>query len=202
MKIYLCPNCKREFGDNAKACPFCGTPISLNTVQTQQPKKRRGLIIGICSAAAAAVIVFLIVYFMGGDKLSPRETVRPSASDKTLISGGTVVSDPLSRFTVNMSVNCIKNDHFRKYPVDILVDDAPLDTLPHGISKDYKLELEGGSHKIEFRINASGLLGNDIYNKDKDKTYKIFTVNVTKDMDISYSVKMKLNGGIEVTPNE
>lgn len=107
----------------------------------------------------------------------------------------------IKTYSVTLHVECIENIKANKYDVDILVDDEPIATLAHGAADDYTLELDEGTHKVEFRVNGKHSFltgGDDIYDPDKSETFKIQNIRVSKNSEYSFSAKLVWGDGIKV----
>ena len=210
MALIKCPGCGNQMSDKAPACPHCGmsgqtTGMNYTAPSVTAAKKKTNKTPAIIAAgiAAAAVIGVLLFLLLSGKNTPRQEPVLPSESDTTLITSGEVINNPKARFTVTMTLDCEYNKHINQYPVDIIIDGAAFVTLPHGETKSYKLELEGGSHTIEFRINGKHTIsGKDIYDKNDTGTFAVKTINVTENMKIGYNISLTMFDSIKVTESD
>lgn len=219
MALISCPKCGNQVSDKATACPHCGASFAPNTNYTnaavnsapplqtpaytapaqQNAVKARSkapvvICIIIAVVAVAALIIFLISSNSGG---SPGGTVN---------NGGNVPSNVYTpneskhqEYNVILAVECKENLIANKYDIDILIDDLYFDTLPHGTSKDYSLSLTEGSHKIEFRLNAISITGENLYNKNDPGSYQIKTIHVDKNETIGYHAEINMGNTLKVS---
>ncbi len=104
-------------------------------------------------------------------------------------------------YDITLNVECRQNLAVNKYNVDIIIDGKTIATLPHGETQSYKRSLTEGTHEIEFRINhVSSITHESIYNPDKENTFSKMYIDVSKNDEFSYYVKLTSNNSIEVTP--
>ena len=221
MAMIYCSACGKQISDKAAACPHCGAArVAADTVNTPTPvqpqapvqqaavKNQNKSIIAVgivISVLIIALIVVILVVFGGksdqGNELQVAPVVTQSNSYTPATENNYVSTEaPVPQvFNVDLYVECERNSFMNKYDVAILVDGRNLVTLPHGASDAYRLQLEAGSHAIEFRIASNDITGNSIYQKSDKGSYKEKFINVSQDMSVYYYIKLDYGNDIEVT---
>lgn len=215
MALIYCSKCGKQISDKAPACPHCGmsrVPVnagvqSNGSAQQAAAKSSNKTVIivgAIVSVLIIALIVVLLIVFGGGNSSSQNNipAVPISTEVNSYVPATEHVTDeaPVNRvYNVDLHLACEKNKVLNKYDVAILVDGRNLVTLPHGGADSYRLQLEEGSHSIEFRIASNDINGNSIYNKAEKGTYKEMFINVSGDMSVSYNIKLDYGNTIKVT---
>ena len=176
------------------AAPNYGAPLPAYTQAPPKSSNKAGIIVGIVIAVVAvAVLGFFVVSNLSGGSgggssngggSAPTETYAPA---DTRPPSTVVPSDPEKIYTVFLTVACRENSVMNKYDIDIIIDgNTAVETLAHGDSKTYPLQLSEGSHQILFRLNQF---------PDKMVTQTLY---VDGDTEASYYVKCTLGNNIEV----
>lgn len=83
---------------------------------------------------------------------------------------------PKPKYSIQIELNCVENLLFSKYDVDVFVDESKADTLDHGTTGTYQLQLEEGPHTLTVTKENE---------RDVDGTVQF---SVSEDMELSYKL--------------
>lgn len=84
----------------------------------------------------------------------------------------------ISKYSVQVKMECVGNLFFSKYDVKILVDDVEISILEHGTTNTYNLELEEGEHTLRVEKEDDSSI---------DGTVDFF---VTENMALNYKLSL------------
>lgn len=140
------------------------------------PSKGKSPVV-ILTFLAGALVILLAVALVTCGSSSGSGSKSSDSSDSSAV----MASTPDPKYAVHLSVSCKENLMFSRYDVAVIVDGSEEFTLAHGASEEKDLQLEAGSHTLEFhKTDESKVCGENSF-EVAGETYVTCTIETTSD---------------------